>query len=324
MEYRIKDKEQQKVIEEFRNKELHNEIEFEVENGDVTEITFWQNWIDALPESIGCLKSLKRLDLEMNNLSSLPESFRNLKVLEELILEGNAFTTFPEQLLDLPSLKWLSLSSNPIKEIPPEIERIQTLEGLDLGYIHALKSLPASLANLKNLEILRLEQCYDVVIPEEVRNIPHLEIEGLDDLKVNEYGAYNIELLIREFGTPKVSHYADEKIRNALIRPNDIVIRDEIISIEFSYPLHNPVSFKYTSKGGFTRLALFKCIYEGYKKIYDEEETEVGDPGTYERVMNRKPSNGKYGIWGHYMSGLFIERITYDPTTKNVSMFIGS
>lgn len=58
--------------------------------------------------------------------------------------------------------------------------------------------------------------------------------------------------------------------------------------------------------------------------IYDKEFAEVGDPDTYERLYNRRKSNGPYGIWGHYLEELSLEIIRYNPRTKTVQIFIGS
>jgi len=61
-----------------------------------------------------------------------------------------------------------------------------------------------------------------------------------------------------------------------------------------------------------------------YKKIYDEEEKQVGDPGTYESLYNRRESNDPYGIWGHYLDDLYLELIRYNPKTRIVNLAIGS
>jgi hypothetical protein len=50
----------------------------------------------------------------------------------------------------------------------------------------------------------------------------------------------------------------------------------------------------------------------------------VGDPGTYERLYNRRKSDGPYGIWGHYLEELFLEFIRYNPKSKIVNLDIGS
>ena len=133
-----------------------------------------------------------------------------------------------------------------------------------------------------------------------------------------------IDLRLDDDSTPTVINYKVEEMRNRLVTPNEVVINDEKIQILFSYPLTNKVMFTYEKKGGFTRMDLFRRIYEGYKKIYDEEDAEVGDPGIYEMLYNRKESDGKYGIWGHYIADLSIEILYYDPSTRILKMAIGS
>ncbi len=41
-------------------------------------------------------------------------------------------------------------------------------------------------------------------------------------------------------------------------------------------------------------------------------------------LLNRPKSNGAYGIWGHDIGDLVIERLTYDSAKKELEMFIGS
>jgi len=127
-----------------------------------------------------------------------------------------------------------------------------------------------------------------------------------------------------EVGTPMIRDYETEFDRNSLVDPDELVIQEEKITIEFRYPLSVKVYMEFESKRGFTNMDLFRCVYEGYKKIYDEEEAEAGDPGIYEKLYNRKPSQGKYGIWGHYMNDLFLEIIYYNPEEKLCTLAIGS
>jgi len=137
-----------------------------------------------------------------------------------------------------------------------------------------------------------------------------------------------IEILVKTDGFGNlpvdVMAYEEEDIKSKVLNPEEIVIRDEDISIVFTYPLSTKAIFSHHSAGGFSRMDLFRCIYEGYKKIYDTEVAEVADPGTGKRVLNRKRSFGSYGIWGHYLEELVIEGIQYNPKKKMVSMFIGS
>jgi len=121
-----------------------------------------------------------------------------------------------------------------------------------------------------------------------------------------------------------VIHYEEQEIIDAIIDPKRLLIKEETISIKFSYPLTNKVTFEYNNKEGFTRMDLLRCIYEGYKKIYETEEEDAGDPGTYEKLYNRRTSEGRYGIWGHYLNDLIIEGMVYDSKTKLVELLIGS
>lgn len=123
---------------------------------------------------------------------------------------------------------------------------------------------------------------------------------------------------------PGVLDFEDKETRDSLINPDEVVIKDEKITMVITYPLSVEFRVILEKKGGFTRLDVFKNIYEAYKQIYDEEEKEVGDPGTYENLYNRKRSEGKHGIWGHYLEELVIESVIYDPKEKILDMFIGS
>ena len=86
-----------------------------------------------------------------------------------------------------------------------------------------------------------------------------------------------------------------------------------------TYPLSVEVNLTLEKKGGFTRLDVFKSIYEAYKQIYEEEEKSIGDPGMYDNLYNRKKSEGKYGIWGHYLGELVTKSVTYNLKEKNLT-----
>jgi len=127
-----------------------------------------------------------------------------------------------------------------------------------------------------------------------------------------------------ELGTPMVEDYAREYERNTLVNPDELAIKEHKITIEFSYPLSVKVYLEFEKEGGFTNMDLLRCVYEGYKKIYDEEEAQAGDPGIYDMLYNRRPSHGKYGIWGHYMNDLYLEVINYNPEKRLRTLDIGS
>jgi Leucine-rich repeat (LRR) protein len=87
----------------------------------------------ALPEGVGALTRLKKLDLRYNGgLTALPEGLWSLAGLEELKLAYCDLTALPEG-----------------------IGRLTGLKKLDLRFNHALTALPAGLGRLRNLEQLK-------------------------------------------------------------------------------------------------------------------------------------------------------------------------
>jgi len=290
---------------------------------NLKEVSLHQNAMKEVPLALTELKKLEDLDLSMNYIDSLPDQFKNLESLKKLDYSSNWLTEFPEILTRLKNLEDLNLSVNDLNNIPESIGYLINLITLDLSYNRGLKTLPESMLNLRFFENLYLEECYNLEVPEKLKK--RFGIEEFSDIAVDERGNINIQIMVRDWGCPRVIDYDDEEMRNLVINPDAKVIEDEKIKIRFTYPLSVKVLFEYENKGGFTRMELFKCIYEGYKKIYDEEESAAPDPGSISaKVLNRAKSMGKYGIWGHYLSGLYLERIIYNPRDRVVDMFIGS
>ena len=85
--------------------------------------------------------------------------------------------------------------------------------------------------------------------------------------------------------------------------PNMKVISDTEISIKFDYPCDETI-FTYKNPDGFTKIALLKCIWKGYDRIYK--------------------SSDKYGVWGHDLTDLMIEGIKYNPVKNEVTLDVGS
>lgn len=90
--------------------------------------------------------------------------------------------------------------------------------------------------------------------------------------------------------------------------PDEVILGGgQIFTLIIDYPLTNPFEEKFmTPPEGLTRIGLFTHIASSYKKIYKEEDEEVGDPGMIPGMMNRQTSDGKYGIWGHGLGDLVL------------------
>lgn len=286
-------------------------------------LSFHQNNLNQLPECIAELRNLHELDLSSNSLKFIPDSIQSMVKLKELDLSANYMGDFPEIITTLTGIERLDLSGNYLQTIPKSIGKLVNLRRLHLDYNRELESLPDSIANLKSLEYLGLTECYDTVLPNSLKSLKKLQVYGNSDIDYEPDGSFNLTLST-DWGVPSVVGYEDEDERNQLKNPTEIIIEEESIIIEFTYPLSREVELEFNNKGGFSRMDLWRYIYEGYKKIYDEEESDAGDPGNAPNLLNRAQSNGRYGIWGHYLGELYIERISYDANTKRVSMFIGS
>lgn len=149
------------------------------------------------------------------------------------------------------------------------------------------------------------------------------EIKRRDDGTI-EFGIRSKDIETPQYFCPTVAGYTQKEVRKNLVSANTVVIPDESIHIVFDYPLSQEVILEFKNKGGFSRLDLFRCIHEGYSRIYAEEEAESGDPGNVPGLMNRERSEGPHGIWGHRMSELFLEVLVYSPAEKTLTMYIGS
>ena len=70
--------------------------------------------VEILPESLGNLKSLEKLDLSHNQLKAFPGSLGNLKTLQSLDLQRNQLKTLPGSLWKLENLQNLQIKANPL------------------------------------------------------------------------------------------------------------------------------------------------------------------------------------------------------------------
>jgi hypothetical protein len=98
-----------------------------------------------------------------------------------------------------------------------------------------------------------------------------------------------------------------------LINQDEIVVKEDAITLIIDYPLTNEYRQKLYSRDGFTRRELIMEISKAYYKLFDEEEaTATVKTIPVEKrttVYNRNQTNGKYGIWGHDIADLVLADI---------------
>lgn len=97
--------------------------------------------------------------------------------------------------------------------------------------------------------------------------------------------------------------------------PHEVVLDPNTkYTLEIDYPLSNPFIGEFTTgPDGMTRLDLVERIVETYKAIYQEEDEGVGHPTeNIPGMLNRRTSDGPYGIWGHCLGDLMLHTAEID------------
>ncbi len=112
------------------------------------------NQLPMLPDEIQYLNNLQFLYLKNNELNKLP-NLSGLISLKVLDLSENLFRNFPDAVCDLPVLQELNLSDNMLSVIPYTINRLQSLKYLNLSRCNIST---CNFGNLNQLQILILQQ----------------------------------------------------------------------------------------------------------------------------------------------------------------------
>lgn len=94
--------------------------------------------------------------------------------------------------------------------------------------------------------------------------------------------------------------------------PKETVLSAGEYTLVIDYPLSNPFKKKFkVAKGGMTRAKLVALVIKSYKKIYADEDKDMGtQTGFIPGMLNRATSEGRYGIWGHVMEDLMLHTAT--------------
>nr|DAD45550.1 TPA_asm: hypothetical protein HUJ06_003780 [Nelumbo nucifera] len=136
-----------------------------------------------LPNGLGRLARLKRIDLSRNQLDGMiPPSLSNCRKLEEISLSVNQFTGgVPSELGMLPNLRVLAIVNNSLNgTIPPSIGNLSLLQVLSF-YSNSLQgSIPLEIGDLHNLRQLLLHENHLTgTIPSTLFNISTLQYLSL-------------------------------------------------------------------------------------------------------------------------------------------------
>ena len=126
--------------------------------------------------------SLRKLDLNNNQLSTLIQSIENIPSLEILFLSENEFKDIPEVIQKMKKLKLLSLRGNLITDLSTSNLPIATLEWLILTN-NRIETVNSNINELKRLKKLMLSH-------NEISEIP--DLSGCQDLELVRIADNNI------------------------------------------------------------------------------------------------------------------------------------
>ncbi len=113
----------------------------------------------------------------------------------------------------------------------------------------------------------------------------------------------------------------DEPNFKDLNKPNEVVLPYNDVTLEIDYPLDTIyIGNLKTANKGFTRLELVTEISKRYHQIYQEEEATAKvktiPPDKRGETLNRNQTDGKYAIWGHDLSDLYLMEIEVYKTKE--------
>lgn len=170
----------------------------EYPNLEVLKISCLES-LQALPDEIGQLRKLRELNMDNGNGCSmnpiLPESIGNLQALEKLDLygaqdprpagkhEGPQPTErhdFPKSMSQLRALTYLDLGRNGLEEIPNFVKDLRHLKEFGFAWNMKVRAFPPFLATLPELQTLRLDSDGLTDIPASLRG-PKLSLITLGD-----------------------------------------------------------------------------------------------------------------------------------------------
>jgi len=173
-------------------KEALKEINYQVENGLVTELNLsfanekYFGWkvLKHLSSFLGFFNKISKLELRSNQIGRFPNSIFSLTTLKFIDLSHNNIITLPEGIQSLESLEWLNLRYNNLMEIPSSIGALTNLKVLDLKH-NKISNLPTTISNLTSLELLNLHGNQFNIIPLALKDLPSLKTLklGLNNLK---------------------------------------------------------------------------------------------------------------------------------------------
>ena len=145
--------------------------------------------VQTIPNVLGCLSSLERLNLKGNNFVCLPESIFQQSNLSTLNLSYCNVQTIPNDLGCLSYLNCLNLSGNNFVRLPESIIQLSYLRMLGLGGCTHLRMLPNLPLNIKCIDATMCTSLETLSLRPEFDFRPCFNLLGCNKLiKNQDYG----------------------------------------------------------------------------------------------------------------------------------------
>jgi Leucine-rich repeat (LRR) protein len=325
---------------------------------DLEELTLYNNKLKKLPVNIGNLNKLTSLRLERNRLTEIPSSIGNLTSLIELRLEANELTILPTTIGGLTSLEKLSLSqssfNNKLTSLPAEIGDLANLKELyvenmnsyENGVItHHLKSLPTTLNQLLNLEVLEasssgIEGLVDLTNLKKLKRL-QLDYNKITDLKIDapvanfstsSNASYHFNISSNPFiscvevPTAEISNWDTRYAQYPQIADNGIAFSDNCTGFRVPQSEREAlVAFYIATKGGDKVDTATGITWVGTNWSLDATElTNVGSwQGVTTEIINGQKHVTKLELGVKRLSGVVPKEIADLPELTIVNLSAG-
>ncbi|KAG0380012.1 hypothetical protein BGX24_010611 [Mortierella sp. AD032] len=115
------------------------------------------NDLKTLPDKLGSLKTLRRLNVAINKIEEIPPSIGQLQLLEWLNLNDNKLITLPSSMDQMQKLVKMGIVQNKLQTLPEALARLSVLYKLDCRR-NEIEYLPSAFKDMQGIHSLLLEE----------------------------------------------------------------------------------------------------------------------------------------------------------------------